>query len=114
MTGPPTVYLARHGETEWALSGRHTGRTDIPLTPKGEADAAKIGTRLAGLPFAHVFTSPLRRARRTAELAGFAPTPEPDLLVWDYGQCEGLTTAQIREKRPGWDLFRDGAPGGDG
>jgi probable phosphoglycerate mutase len=113
MTAPPTVYLARHGETEWALSGRHTGRTDIPLTPKGEADAARIGTRLAGTAFAHVFTSPLQRARRTAELAGFAPVPEPDLLEWDYGQCEGLTTAQIRETRPGWDLFRDGAPGGE-
>jgi probable phosphoglycerate mutase len=113
MTAPPTVYLARHGETEWALSGRHTGRTDIPLTPKGEADAARIGTRLAGTAFAHVFTSPLQRARRTAELAGFKPVPEPDLLEWDYGQCEGLTTAQIREKRPGWDLFRDGAPGGE-
>ncbi|HEX4612031.1 MAG TPA: histidine phosphatase family protein [Urbifossiella sp.] len=109
----PTVYLARHGETAWSKSGQHTGRTDIPLTPKGEADAAKIGTRLAGISFAHVFSSPLQRARRTAELAGFAPVPEPDLLEWDYGECEGLKTAQIRETRPEWDLFRDGAPGGE-
>jgi len=110
---PPTVYLARHGETAWSKSGQHTGRTDIPLTEKGEADAAKIGARLAGIAFAHVFSSPLQRARRTAELAGFAPTPEPDLLEWHYGECEGLKTAEIRTKRPGWDLFRDGAPGGE-
>ena len=110
---PPTVYLARHGETAWSKSGQHTGRTDIPLTEKGEADAAKIGTRLAGISFAHVFSSPLQRARRTAELAGFAPTPEPELLEWHYGECEGLKTAEIRAKRPGWDLFRDGAPGGE-
>ena len=110
---PPTVYLARHGETAWSKSGQHTGRTDIPLTPKGEADAAKIGARLAGITFAHVFSSPLQRARRTAELAGFAPTPEPDLLEWHYGECEGLKTAEIRTRRPGWDLFRDGAPGGE-
>jgi broad specificity phosphatase PhoE len=109
----PTVYLARHGETAWSKSGQHTGRTDIPLTPKGEADAARIGTRLAGINFAHVFSSPLQRARRTAELAGFAPVREPELLEWDYGECEGLKTAQIREVRPGWDLFRDGAPGGE-
>ncbi len=109
----PTVYLARHGETAWSKSGQHTGRTDIPLTEKGEADAAKIGKRLAGIDFAHVFSSPLQRARRTAELAGFAPTPEPELLEWDYGRHEGLKTAQIRESWPGWDLFRDGAPGGE-
>lgn len=109
----PTVYLARHGETAWSKSGQHTGRTDIPLTEKGEADAAKIGARLAGVAFAHVFSSPLQRARRTAELAGFAPTPEPELLEWHYGECEGLKTAEIRTKRPGWDLFRDGAPGGE-
>ena len=109
----PTVYLARHGETAWSKSGQHTGRTDIPLTPKGEADAARIGARLAGVSFAHVFSSPLQRARRTAELAGFTPTPEPELLEWDYGECEGLKTVQIRETRPGWDLFRDGAPGGE-
>jgi broad specificity phosphatase PhoE len=110
---PPTVYLARHGETAWSKSGQHTGRTDIPLTDTGVADAGKIGARLAGISFAHVFSSPLQRARRTAELAGFAPTPEPELLEWHYGVCEGLKTADIRGKRPGWDLFRDGAPGGE-
>lgn len=110
---PPTVYLARHGETAWSKSGQHTGRTDIPLTPKGEADAAKIGARLGGITFAHVFSSPLQRAWRTAELAGFTPTPEPELLEWHYGECEGLKTAEIRGTRPGWDLFRDGAPGGE-
>ena len=110
---PPTIYLARHGETAWSKSGQHTGRTDIPLTPKGEADAARIGARLAGISFAHVFSSPLQRARRTAELAGFTPVPEPELLEWNYGECEGLKTVQIRETRPGWDLFRDGAPGGE-
>jgi probable phosphoglycerate mutase len=110
---PPTVYLTRHGETAWSKSGQHTGRTDIPLTPKGEADAARIGARLAGISFAHVFSSPLQRARRTAELAGFTPITEPELLEWDYGECEGLKTVQIRETRPNWDLFRDGAPGGE-
>lgn len=113
MTPVPTVYLARHGETEWAKAGRHTGRTDVPLTAKGEADAGKIGTRLAGITFAHVYTSPLSRASRTAELAGFAAEPDPGLLEWHYGECEGLTTAAIRQSRPGWDLFRDGAPGGE-
>ena len=109
----PTVYLARHGETAWSKSGQHTGRTDIPLTEKGEAGAAKIGARLAGITFAHVFSSPLQRARRTAELAGFEPVPEPDLLEWDYGRNEGLKTVEIRASQPGWDLFRDGAPGGE-
>ena len=113
MSTVPTIYLARHGETAWSVAGRHTGRTDVPLTAKGEADARKIGTRLAGVSFARVFASPLGRARRTAELAGFAPEPEPDLLEWDYGEHEGLTTAAIRGRRPGWDLFRDGCPGGE-
>lgn len=113
MSSLPTIYLARHGETEWAKAGRHTGRSDIPLTEKGEADAKRIGSRLAGIAFAHVLTSPLGRARRTAELAGFAPTVEPGLLEWDYGEYEGLTTKEIRERRPEWDLFRDGCPGGE-
>lgn len=113
MSTLPTVYLARHGETEWSPVGRHTGRNDIPLTAKGEADARKLGTRFAGLAFAHVFASPLQRARRTAELAGFTPTPEPDLMEWDYGEYEGLKSAEIRARRPDWDLFRDGCPGGE-
>ena len=113
MTHVPTIYLARHGETPWSIAGKHTGRTDLPLTPKGEADAASIGTRLAGIKFTNVLTSPLSRARRTAELAGFTPDLEPDLLEWNYGDHEGLTTAEIRAKRPDWDLFRDGSPGGE-
>lgn len=113
MSEPPTIYLARHGETEWARNGRHTGRTDIPLTAKGEADAAKLGTRLTGLSFSKVFSSPLLRAKRTAELAGFTPAIEPDLLEWNYGEYEGLRTAEIRERRPGWELFLDGCPGGE-
>jgi probable phosphoglycerate mutase len=113
MTDVPTVYLARHGETEWSKSGRHTGRTDLPLTPKGEDDARRIGARLAGVTFAHVLSSPLQRARRTAELAGFAPVIDPGLMEWDYGEYEGLRTAEIRDRRPNWELFRDGCPGGE-
>lgn len=113
MSTVPTVYLARHGETEWSKSGQHTGRTDIALTAKGEDDARRIGTRLASVSFTRVFTSPLQRARRTAELAGFAPESDPDVVEWDYGEYEGLKTAEIRTRRPGWDLFRDGCPGGE-
>jgi probable phosphoglycerate mutase len=109
----PTIYLARHGETPWSIAGKHTGRTDVLLTPKGETDASKIGTRLAGIAFARVFSSPLSRAKRTAELAGFTPELEPDLLEWNYGDNEGMKTAEIRAIRPGWDLFRDGCPGGE-
>ncbi len=113
MSNLPLVYLARHGETEWSKSGQHTGRTDIALTAKGEADAKKIGARLAGIQFSHVFSSPLQRAHRTAELAGYAPAVEPGLLEWNYGDYEGLKTAEIRKNRPGWDLFQDGCPGGE-
>jgi broad specificity phosphatase PhoE len=113
MSDVPTIYLARHGETEWSKSGQHTGRTDIPLTPAGEEGAKRIGTRLAGIAFARVFSSPLQRARRTAELAGFAPEIDPELLEWDYGDCEGRKTVEIRKAVPGWDLFRDGAPNGE-
>jgi broad specificity phosphatase PhoE len=111
----PEVYLARHGETAWTITRQHTGRTDIPLTDRGERNARSLGERLRGLTFARVFVSPLQRARRTAELAGFAGSAEvdPDLMEWDYGECEGLTTAEIRRIRPGWDLFRDGCPGGE-
>jgi probable phosphoglycerate mutase len=111
----PTVYLARHGETEWSLSGRHTGLTDIPLTPRGEADARALGQRLRELTFAAVFTSPLSRARRTCELAGLGEKAEvdPDLVEWNYGDYEGRRTAEIVRERPGWLLFRDGCPNGE-
>lgn len=113
MSTVPRVYLARHGETEWSKSGQHTGLTDIPLTAKGEADAARIGTRLTGIPFTRVFSSPLQRARRTAMLAGFTPEPDPELVEWNYGDYEGHTTAQIRGRRPDWELFTHGCPNGE-
>jgi probable phosphoglycerate mutase len=111
----PAVYLARHGETEWSLSGQHTGRTDLPLTERGERNARRLGERLKGQTFARVLTSPLQRAARTAGLAGFGAAAEkdPDLVEWDYGEYEGKTTAEIRKGRPGWQLFRDGCPGGE-
>jgi len=108
-------YLARHGETAWSLSGQHTGRTDLPLTERGERNARALGERLRGLTFAKVFTSPLQRAARTCELAGFGSVAEidPDLVEWDYGQYEGRRSAEIRVERPDWQLFRDGCPGGE-
>jgi probable phosphoglycerate mutase len=111
----PIIYLARHGETAWSLTGQHTGLTDLPLTERGERNARQLGERLRGLTFAKVYTSPLQRARRTCELAGFGAAAEvdPDLVEWDYGQYEGLRTAEIRVKHPGWLLFRDGVPGGE-
>ena len=111
----PSVYLARHGETAWTLSGQHTGRTDLPLTEKGEAQARSLGPRLQGINFAKALTSPSQRARRTAELAGFGTRTEtdPDLAEWDYGQYEGRRTADILVERPGWFIFRDGCPGGE-
>jgi broad specificity phosphatase PhoE len=111
----PVVYLARHGETAWSLSGQHTGRTDLPLTERGEANARALAARLSGLSFAKVFTSPLQRAIRTCQLAGFGEKAEadPDLVEWDYGQYEGRRTVEILEERPDWYLFRDGCPGGE-
>jgi probable phosphoglycerate mutase len=109
----PTVYLVRHGETEWSKAGRHTGRTDLPLTANGMEDARKLGERLGGVAPRHVLSSPLSRARRTAELAGFTPEIDPDLLEWDYGDYEGRTSAEIRGSNPGWLLFRDGCPAGE-
>jgi broad specificity phosphatase PhoE len=111
----PVTFLARHGETAWTVSGQHTGLTDIPLTERGEQNARRLGERLEGLSFAKVFTSPLRRARQTCELAGFGRLAEvdPDLTEWHYGDYEGLTTADIRKERPDWQLFRDGCPGGE-
>src|SRR5713226_2283481 len=111
----PVVYLARHGETAWTVTGQHTGLTDLPLTARGEAEAVQLGEWLAGLTFAAVFTSPLQRAARTCELAGFgsAAVLEPDLVEWNYGAYEGRTRAEIRAERPDWQLFRDGCPGGE-
>jgi len=111
----PVVYLARHGETEWSLSGQHTGVTDLPLTARGRSNARKLGERLGGLPFARVFTSPLQPATLTCELAGFGrvATNDRDLVEWNYGRYEGLGTAEIRMEQPDWQLFRDGCPGGE-
>jgi probable phosphoglycerate mutase len=109
------VYLVRHGQTEWSVSGQHTGRSDIPLTATGEENARRLGARLEDLSFALVLTSPLQRARRTCELAGFGAHAivDPNLTEWDYGSYEGRRSADIRRERPGWDLFRDGCPGGE-
>ncbi len=111
----PIVYLARHGETAWSLSGQHTGLTDLPLTERGERNARNLAERLKGLTFAAVFTSPLRRAVRTCELAGFGARAkvDPCLLEWNYGEYEGRRTPDIHRDRPGWQLFRDGCPGGE-
>ncbi len=109
------IYLARHGETAWSLSGQHTGLTDLPLTERGERNASQLGHRLSGLAFAMVFTSPLQRAVRTSELAGFAAVAEidRDLLEWNYGDYEGRRTAEIHVEHPDWQLFRDGCPRGE-
>lgn len=108
------LVLIRHGETEWSRSGRHTGRTDIPLTGAGVATARALGRTLAQRHLVAVFSSPLVRAMRTAELAGLTGIqPDPDLVEWDYGGYEGLTTAQIQQARPGWNLWRDGVIPGD-
>ena len=109
------LVLVRHGETEWSKSGQHTGRTDIPLTDRGRDEALHVRDRLAGWTFARVLSSPLSRALDTARLAGFGDDVETaeDLLEWDYGEYEGLTTADIRASRPRWSLWADGAPGGE-
>jgi len=111
----PIVYLARHGETAWTLSGQHTGLTDLPLTERGERNARRLEERLRGVTFAKVFTSPLQRATRTCELAGFGAVAEidRDLLEWNYGEYEGHLTTDIHRERPDWQLFRDGCPGGE-
>src|SRR5690348_14534321 len=111
----PQLYLVRHGETSWSLTGQHTGRTDIPLTEHGKEQARALRTRLASLTFARVLSSPLTRARQTAELAGFGDRLElePALLEWDYGRYEARKTSEIRKERPGWGLFEDGAPDGE-
>jgi len=109
------LYLIRHGETEWALSGRHTGLTDIPLTQNGEDEARKLGKHLRDIQFAQVLTSPLQRAHQTCALVGLEPVPEiePDLAEWDYGDYEGKRSVDIRKERPDWNVFRDGCPHGE-
>src|SRR5437867_6531597 len=111
----PLTYLARHGETEWSREGRHTGLTDLPLTEQGERNAQRLRERLTGLLFVKVLTSPLQRARRTSELAGFGGVAEvdPELVEWNYGDYEGVRTDEIRANQPGWELFRDGCPNGE-
>ena len=111
----PVVYLARHGETAWSITGQHTGLTDLPLTETGESNAEKLKKRLSELTFTRVFTSPLQRAYRTCELAGFGSVAEidNDLVEWDYGDYEGLRSDEIHLERPDWQLFRDGCPGGE-
>ena len=113
--GLQQVYLVRHGETAWSLSGQHTGLTDLPLTPRGEENARKLRERLEGITFAKVFRSPLQRAAKTCELAGFGTVAEDDrdLVEWNYGDYEGLRTAEIQARLPDWQLFRDGCPGGE-
>jgi len=111
----PDVYLVRHGETEWSLSGQHTGLTDLPLTPGGEEQARRLRNRLSSISFARVFSSPLQRAIRTCELAGYESTTEldRDLIEWNYGDYEGKKRDWILARRPGWLIFRDGCPNGE-
>ena len=111
----PQVWLARHGQTAWSLTGQHTGLTDLPLTPAGEANARRLGLRLREQRFERVLCSPLQRAQRTCELAGFGTRAQADarLVEWDYGEYEGRTSAEVHAQRSGWQLFRDGCPGGE-
>jgi probable phosphoglycerate mutase len=119
MSGTPNMdsrlYLIRHGQTEWSLSGQHTGQTDIPLTEQGEQDARDLAKRLRAVRFSRLFTSPRQRARRTCELVGLDAVAErePDLAEWDYGDYEGQRSVDIRKERPDWNLFRDGCPHGE-
>jgi broad specificity phosphatase PhoE len=113
MTHPPEVVLLRHGETEWSASGRHTGRTDVPLTERGRQQARALGTAVAGRHFAEVLTSPLQRASETCRLAGLDGTVVEDVREWDYGDHEGRTTPEIREEVPGWTVWRGPVPGGE-
>jgi broad specificity phosphatase PhoE len=119
MITPLQIYFIRHGETAWSLSGQHTGRTDLPLTPRGEAMARRLATTLKGITFSLVLTSPRLRARATCELAGLSGSgdesaqTEPNLAEWDYGDYEGLRTAEIHQLHPDWDVWKDGCPGGE-
>ena len=114
-THPSEVVLVRHGETEWSRAGKHTGRTDIPLTERGRQEAQAVGVALQGRRFALVLTSPLARAAETCRLAGLGDVAEPreELMEWDYGAYEGRETIDIRKERPGWTLWRDGVPEGE-
>jgi len=111
----PRVYLVRHGQTAWSLSGQHTSRTDLPLTARGEEEARRLAPMLAKIRFAHVLCSPRKRARQTCELAGFGSQPEIDvnLTEWDYGKYEGLTGPEVQRENPGWNIYTDGCPGGE-
>jgi broad specificity phosphatase PhoE len=111
----PRLYLARHGDTAWTESRQHTGRTDLPLNERGVKRAQQLGRHLTQFAFSRVFTSPLQRASKTCELAGFGAAAEVDrdLVEWDYGGFEGKVTSDILKERPGWELFRDGCPGGE-
>lgn len=115
ISTPLHLYLIRHGETEWAISGRHTGSSDIPLTANGENEARELGKHIRDIPFAHVLSSPLKRARRTCELVGLdqAPEIEADLAEWAFGDFEGLRLAEIQKIHPGWDVLADGCPNGE-
>jgi len=112
---PLQLFVIRHGETEWALTGQHTGVSEIPLTAHGEDEARALAPTFRGLAFTRVLVSPRQRARRTCELAGLgaAAQTEPSLAEWGYGDYEGLTPAEIDQRRPGWEVFRDGCPGGE-
>ena len=111
----PIAWLVRHGETDWSLTGRHTGLSDLPLTARGEESARDLAGRLREIGPVRVYASPLKRAARTCALAGFGDVAvtDPDLVEWDYGEYEGLTSREIRARQPGWALFRDGCPGGE-
>src|SRR5262245_45785565 len=111
----PRLFVARHGDTAWTDSRQHTGRTDLPLNERGEERAHHIGERLRQFSFSRVFTSPLQRASKTCALAGFGEVAEvdPDLVEWDYGRFEGKRTPEVLKERPGWEMFRDGCPGGE-
>jgi probable phosphoglycerate mutase len=115
MTQPLKIFYVRHGETEWSLSGQHTGTTDIPLTAKGEDDARALAPWMRAYHFDHVYTSPRQRARHTCELAGLGAQAmvESDLSEWNYGEYEGLRTVDIRKQRPDWEIWTDGCPGGE-
>jgi probable phosphoglycerate mutase len=115
VSAPLRLYFIRHGETAWSLTGQHTGRTDLPLTPHGTAMARQLAATLEGIAFAHVLTSPRLRARDTCAGAGLSATActEPDLAEWDYGDFEGLRTTDIHQQHPGWDIWQDGCPGGE-